>query len=230
MNNDAKLYFGRWDEKTLINSLLLLLVCTFIFILPIFPVTAHKMLFNSFLTVIFLTAVAVMDKYRRLFFTVAFINIIFEWIVAGMHMLILAGISNVLNILFFIFVVIRMIIQIAKTKKVTARVIMESINGYMLLGLVFSLLVAIVMLFQPEAFSFPHAGAALEEPVSYLSEYIYYAFVNFTTLGYGDIIPKVPFAKSMAILMSVTGQIYLAVIIAMLVGKYVGSSNSISEE
>jgi hypothetical protein len=44
-------------------------------------------------------------------------------------------------------------------------------------------------------------------------------------LGYGDILPQLPFAKSLAILMSVSGQIYVAVIIAMLVGKYVGSSS-----
>ncbi|MFC2164555.1 ion channel [Acidobacteriota bacterium] len=209
---------------------MLLLVCTFIFILPIFPAAAHKVLFNSFLTVIFLTAVAVMDKHRRLFFALAIVNIIFEWIAHGMDLLILAGISNVLNILFFMFVVIRMIIQIARTRRVTARVIIESINGYLLLGLAFSLLVAIVMLFQPDAFSFPHSGIEVEAQVSYLSEYIYYGFVNFTTLGYGDIIPKVPFAKSIAILMSVTGQMYLAILIAMLVGKYVGSTSSNSVE
>jgi voltage-gated potassium channel len=50
--------------------------------------------------------------------------------------------------------------------------------------------------------------------------------VNYTTLGYGDILPQLPFAKSLAILMSVSGQIYLAVIIAMLAGKYVGAAGS----
>jgi hypothetical protein len=75
-----------------------------------------------------------------------------------------------------------------------------------------------------EAFSFPHASSILGSKVSYFGDYLYHGFVNYTTLGYGDILPQVPFAKSLAILMSVSGQIYLAVIIAMLVGKYVGAS------
>ena len=85
------------------------------------------------------------------------------------------------------------------------------------------------MLFEPEAFSFAHRVAEVGENVSYFGDYLYHSFVNYTTLGYGDITPQLPFAKSLAILMSVSGQIYLAVIIAMLVGKYVGSMGSESE-
>jgi hypothetical protein len=47
--------------------------------------------------------------------------------------------------------------------------------------------------------------------------------VTLNTLGYGEITPTVPFAKSISILISTSGQIYIAVIIAMLVGKYAGS-------
>jgi hypothetical protein len=47
-----------------------------------------------------------------------------------------------------------------------------------------------------------------------------------TTLGYGDVLPVQSWAKSMAILFSTSGQIYLAVIIAMLVGKYAGKKKA----
>ena len=41
-----------------------------------------------------------------------------------------------------------------------------------------------------------------------------------TTVGYGDLLPVAPFARSLATLIAITGQLYLGIIVAMLVGKY----------
>ena len=153
---------------------------------------------------------------------IAIIAMITEWIADELHMSLLSGISKGINILFFIIVVVSLITQIARTKNVTVRVIMEAINGYLLLGMVFSLLVSVIMIFQPEAYSFPSREI---KDVIYFSDYLYYGFVTFTTVGYGDIIPKLPYTKSLATLTGVTGQIYVAVIIAMLVGKFASSNN-----
>ncbi len=225
MNNHSPKLFGRWDRDTFVNTLLLILVCTIIFVVPVFPISTHKMLFNVLIMAIYLTAVMAIEKHRKLILSIAMASIIIEWIALPLNMDILVGLSNLINILFFIYVVISLIMQVARTKKVSARVIMESINGYLLLGVVFSLLIAMVMLLEPEAFSFPHVGSILDSKISYFGDYLYYGFVNYTTLGYGDIIPQMPFAKSLAILISVSGQIYVAVIIAMLVGKYVGGTS-----
>lgn len=53
-----------------------------------------------------------------------------------------------------------------------------------------------------------------------IQDNIYYTFMAFTTTGYGDIAPTHPISKSLAVLISVSGQLYVAVIISMLVGKY----------
>ena len=45
------------------------------------------------------------------------------------------------------------------------------------------------------------------------------------TVGYGDFLPKTPFAKSFSTLIGVTGQLYVAIIISMLVGKFSSSTN-----
>ncbi|MHC4519057.1 MAG: potassium channel family protein, partial [Planctomycetota bacterium] len=45
-----------------------------------------------------------------------------------------------------------------------------------------------------------------------------YSFVTLTTLGYGDVTPVSAYAKNLAILEALVGQIYLAVFIAQLVG------------
>lgn len=226
MTNQNKEYFGKWDEKTLINLLLLLLLFLMIFIVPVFPKEAHKLLFNSLITAVILLSVLAMDKNRKTLLVVALAGIALEWISSLLRLEILEPVSNLFNTFFFIFIAISLIVQIAKTKRATVRIIMESINGYLLLGFVFSLTVTISMFFRPDAFGFSHNVPEAAVKVSHFGDYLYYSFVNYTTLGYGDIIPLVPFAKSLAILMSVSGQIYVAVIIAMLVGKYVGAAGS----
>ena len=75
MTNQNKEYLGRWDEKTLINLVLLLLLFLIIFIVPIFPVETHKLLFNLLITAVILVSVLAMDKGRKTLFLVALAGI-----------------------------------------------------------------------------------------------------------------------------------------------------------
>ena len=59
-----------------------------------------------------------------------------------------------------------------------------------------------------------------------LSLFIYYSFVTITTLGYGDISPITAPANSFSFLEAVTGQLYLAILIARLVGIHIAQSMS----
>ena len=53
---------------------------------------------------------------------------------------------------------------------------------------------------------------------------IYYSFVTLSTLGYGDIVPKVSAARMLAAVEAITGQLYLAVLVARLVGLHISQS------
>jgi len=55
---------------------------------------------------------------------------------------------------------------------------------------------------------------------------VYLSFETITTLGYGDITPNSPFAKNVAIFLSFAGQLYLTMIIALLMGKYLKGAQS----
>jgi voltage-gated potassium channel Kch len=54
--------------------------------------------------------------------------------------------------------------------------------------------------------------------------FLYFSYVTMTTLGYGDITPIAPIARSLAMLEALIGQIYLVVMIAWLVGMNVSQS------
>ena len=53
---------------------------------------------------------------------------------------------------------------------------------------------------------------------------IYYSFVTLTTLGYGDIVPTSAIARMFSAIEAVTGQLYLAVLVAQLVGLHISQS------
>ena len=47
---------------------------------------------------------------------------------------------------------------------------------------------------------------------------IYYSFITLTTAGYGDVYPVHPAARSLAVTEALVGQLYIAIMIASLVG------------
>ena len=208
------------------NSALLLLVIFTIFFIPFFPVEWHRILYSLCFTLIFLLSGLALSKFRSKILNIAIIVIIIEWLSELLSLSILNTISFLANIVFFDLIVILFILQIARAKTVTPQVIMQSINGYLLLGISFATLIALVCVIDPNAFSFKHLSETLDPSISYVSNYIYFGFVTLSTLGYGDVVPLTPAARSLAIFTSITGQMYVAIIIAALVSKYLGQKSS----
>ena len=56
-----------------------------------------------------------------------------------------------------------------------------------------------------------------------MNDYVYYSFVTLTTLGYGDVTPVTAPARTFAALEAVTGQLYMAVLVARLVGLHIAN-------
>ena len=89
----------------------------------------------------------------------------------------------------------------------------------LLFALMWASLCRILEMVHPGSFRVPEIQEGQEKlPL------IYYSFVTITTLGYGDITPLTPLARSLAILEAVVGQLYIAVQVAWLVGVHVSQS------
>ena len=202
------------------NTSLLVMVFFTIFLIPLFPVTAHRLMYNLSYTAIFFIAIFSVQTKRRFILWGAIVATITEWMASSLDMVYLLEISFAVNVMFFALVVGKMIYEIARTPDVTMRVVLEAINCYLLIGLIFTLLVTFVIITDPDAYNFPWINTTNWNDVSHMSELLYYTFVTFTTLGYGDVVPQTAVARSLAILISVTGLLYIAIIIALLVGKF----------
>ncbi len=128
-------------------------------------------------------------------------------------------ISIYIEVLILFIVVGIYIYQTSKAAKINASVILQSINGYLLLALTSALIITMILNFDPTAFKF---SSSINE-ASPLHDAQYMGLVTLSTLGYGDIVPKSPIARSISTLIAISGQLYLAIIIAMLVGKFASS-------
>ena len=195
-------------------SLLFLLVFA-IFIIPNFPGSLHDISYFVVYILILINSVYCLRSNRKRMLVYVSITLLSMLISRVFNMQVLRIISSFVIAVFFCIVVGKILIQIARSKLVDEGVIMESISAYLLLGILYSLFAEVILFYFTGSIVFPYTD------IPTTADVIYFTFVSMTTLGYGDVLPTLPIARSFAILVSISGQIYLTVIIAMLVGKYI---------
>ena len=126
----------------------------------------------------------------------------------------------------FIFItVVGLVRELFSVKRVTLDTISAAICAYLLMGLGWGFLFAVVAIEHPGSFSrvlLVHSGSS--PMFMSLHNFFYYSFVCLTTTGYGDIAPTSDPARVLSVLESVTGQMYLAILIARLVSLEVAQS------
>jgi hypothetical protein len=99
--------------------------------------------------------------------------------------------------------------------------IIGAICIYLLLGLNWAFLYLFINMAIPDSFN----GLSSTNIGTQLPELVYYSFVTITTLGYGDLTPVKPLARTVAFLEGFVGQFYVAVLVAWLVGMYLSSKD-----
>jgi len=210
-----KKFFG---EGIKWNAVFLSSVVITVFIIPVFPLTFQKVLYDFSFTLIFLLGFLNSERRHPAFLPISICAVVLLWISGYLELPVLFSISYSLNILFFGFVIIGLIRHLIRSKTVTIKIIMEAIIIYLLIGLIFAMIISLLDHYDPRAFSFPNRTDTVT--VGHLSDFIYFTFITLSTTGFGDILPIEPYARSLTIFISITGQMYMAIIIAMLVGKY----------
>lgn len=130
---------------------------------------------------------------------------------------------NLLNLIFFSYIVIVMLRYIFATQRVTLDIIFAALCAYLIIGLAWMCIYSCIELRLPGSFS----SITANDHQTQMHEFLYYSFVTLSTLGYGDVTPLNEFAKPWAIIESIIGQFYLAVVLARLVGLQISSRNLI---
>ena len=88
-------------------------------------------------------------------------------------------------------------------------------SAYLMIGILWCLVYALVELEQQQTFLVRGNPSNLQ-----LMELLYFSFSTLTTVGFGDIVPLSRGAQMAAIFEGIVGTLFLAILIAKLVGVY----------
>jgi hypothetical protein len=133
-------------------------------------------------------------------------------------------------LLFFAFITWSELRAVLKQKEVTGETISMAVSVYLLLGLCWGVLYILIFEHDPQAFNFgsqPLPTSELQYNEAHLFPvFIYFSLTTLATIGYGDITPVSLQARYAAVAEGITGQFYLAILVARLVGLYITRSVS----
>jgi hypothetical protein len=182
-----------------------------------------NLLFTIILSLVFFTSVSAIMTGKRLIIygtAMVFIMILLEWIgyfFKDESNLVIT--ASIIYLVFFSYIISRLLLIILRSEKVTIDVIVVSISIYLIMGIIFAILCNTLNNIYPSAYS------NMIKEGSRIYEFTYYSFITMATVGYGDVVPKIPQTQALAILMGITGQLYMTIIVAILVGKFLQHSS-----
>ena len=216
--------FGHGRHLALLISLLLLFLLS-----PLVAAARYgTVVINIAFSIVLLAGIYAMSEQRRLF-VVALIGsvaaiatnllmVVFqsEWMRFAWH-----GFSLLLLGLFSVGI----LEDVLRRGQISTDKICGAICVYLLIGFAWAFGYGITELINPGSFS-GLAEIDANNHVGRIMQLRYFSFATMTTLGYGDILPRSPTARTLATLEAMTGQIYLTVLIARLVGLHIVHSTS----
>ncbi len=201
--------------------LLISMVLTFILRPFLEAFVGFSLLMDIFVTAILISGIYALSEKRNTFV----ISIVFVVVVValrGVNQILslpsLSLIGNMISALFLMYTTVIIIIYIFREKDITSDVILGGICIYLLMGFIWALAFTILESVQAGSFQLPEGFD------TGLSSFSYYSFVTITTLGYGDVTPVSPPARSLSLLEALSGQLYIAILIARLVGTHIAQS------
>lgn len=102
------------------------------------------------------------------------------------------------------------------TRRVTRDVLLAGVAVYLLLGTIFIPVYTQIEIVLPGSFQVQDAASASTG----WTQFLYFSYVTLTTLGYGDVVPVGSVAQALAVSEAIVGVLYIAVLMARLVGLY----------
>lgn len=199
---------------------------TFFLINPIFiPTHYGSIILELMISLILLATIYILSENKRGFIVAIALVIpalLLSWSNFYDYSILRQGIAYFLNIL-FIFIAIALIWKkILKVDSIDFDTLIGAICIYALAGIAWGVAYTWLEMVAPgslggelhQTFSYTMAEKMAETTVSL----VYFSFVTITTLGYGDIYPIAPLARSLTIIETLFGQFYIATMIATLIG------------
>lgn len=111
------------------------------------------------------------------------------------------------------YLVLRAVVGSAQ---VTPEIVAGALASYVMIGLTWAIAFGVVETRWPGSIHFPGDAAPR------LSDLLYFSYVTLLTIGYGDILPVSPAARTLVVLEGLVGMAFTTVLLAVLVAKAMG--------
>lgn len=200
------------------KNILMFIVSILLIILPgiVNNAIVSRLLMNLMLTTLFLISLYAYGSSKKIRFYLGIGLVSLTVIVTWFPFSTITRFDDLIKFIVFVFVISTigklMLNYLIKSTTITLDVIFAAINIYVFSGIIFGFLVMTFSILYPGSYQY-------SKPME-TYDFIYYAFITLCSIGYGDILPAIRQTKMLSIIISISGQIYLSVVVALLVGKY----------
>lgn len=207
------LFRGKNNSRWLLVSLIVLLLLPIpVYLIPHF----RTLIFQIVLSFVVFTGIQLISNSIRHFLigsVIGIIAIVFIWLGSETGQLPFVNFSRAFfTSTFLTYLGYRLFNIIWYSRRITLNIIATAVSGYFLIGLFGGQLCQFINLLVPGSYNLLNGGD--------MYQLTYFSFTTLTSLGFGDVLPLTPPAQSLALLIGISGQLYLTILVAILVGKY----------
>ena len=121
----------------------------------------------------------------------------------------------------FAYTTYRIFLHIIKSREVTTEILFASISVYLLIGLTWATAYVMVNIYHPGSYIDRNGTVVHGGP-----EFLFFSYITLTTVGYGNIETLSNPARTLATIEALSGQLYLAIMVARLVGLHISKPNT----
>ena len=208
-----------WQSQANLSFFLGLLI-TVAFVLPSLGFgKGDELRYSDFVfSLLLASGVAIAWGRRWLFPVAAFVGSValaVRWMAFFTPTLALQVWSGIWSLVAVVVIALVLLAQVFRTGPVTSYRVQGAIAVYLVFGVGWAHAYHITELLHPGSFN--STASNLDSVVTW----VYYSYVTLSTVGYGDITPVRPIARALSMGEALTGQLYLAVLIARLVAMEV---------
>jgi Ion channel len=126
------------------------------------------------------------------------------------------------SLIFLAYTTYLVLHSVVRSAHVTPEIIAGALASYVMIGLTWAIAFGVVETRWPGSIRFGGDSAAPR-----FSDLLYFSYVSLLTIGYGDITPVSPAARTLVVLEGLLGMAFTTVLLAVLVAKALGRRDAV---
>jgi len=208
------------------NAALLIMLLVLILVSPLVSADSGWFLGELIFDAILLAGVysTTGDRHRWPFLALTAVTLAVRW---GELLLGIRGFNTAaltLTLAWLVYAIAIVVGDLFRRREVTVNTILGAVVTYLLIAAAFMFVFQLLEVVSPGALSgIPEE--ARQSRARLVDALMYFSLVCLTTMGFGDIVPVSGLARPLVVLEGVIGQLYLAVMIARLVGLHIAGQS-----